>query len=79
MRCLRWLGRGVGVLTALAVSVGAALAQERPYGFVYLMGADTMGIERVSRPQPNVVVGHIHSWPRPSPCPTVQPAGYPPW
>ena len=35
MRCPRWLGLGLGVLTSLAVSVGTALAQERVYGFVY--------------------------------------------
>ena len=60
VRCPRWRGMSLGVLTAVAGAAGPAQAQERAYGFVYLIGTDTLGIERVSRPQPGVVVGDIH-------------------
>ena len=49
LRAPRWLGITLGVFAALALAAGVALAQAaRPYGFVYLVGGDTLGVERVT-------------------------------
>jgi alpha-beta hydrolase superfamily lysophospholipase len=55
IRLPRWVGISLGVLAALALVAGVALAQpSRPYGFVYLVGGDTLGIERVTPGSPIV-------------------------
>ena len=46
--CPRGLGMSLGVLTALALAASPALGQGQPYGFVYLMSGDTLGVERVT-------------------------------
>lgn len=57
-RLPRWLVTTFIVIAGLALAVGSALAQGRPYGFVYLMGGDTVGVERVT-PLGTTMMGDI--------------------
>lgn len=45
----RWVARALFVASSLALAAGVAFGQGRPYGYVFLKGADTLGIERVTR------------------------------
>lgn len=54
----RWVAMTLAAIAAIALAVGSALAQGRPYGFVYLMGGDTVGVERVT-PLGTTMMGEI--------------------
>ncbi|MGQ0649147.1 MAG: alpha/beta hydrolase family protein [Gemmatimonadaceae bacterium] len=49
IRCPRWSGMSLAVFAGLALAAGVALAQApRSYGFIFLIGSDTLGVERVT-------------------------------
>lgn len=59
IRFPRWVAIALFTIAALALVAATALAQApRPHGFVYLLGADTLGVERVT-PAGNLVMGDI--------------------